>query len=621
MESFRKVIKGWLGKVLLVLFLTPLALVGIEGYFSGGSSDRVKSVNGTDISQKELESLTKSFKEQYLTYANGDETLLNQNFIDQKAMDTLVARTVLLQHAEKLGISLSDQQIVQMISQQPSFQQDGKFSDALFENYLKSVGMTNRALIESLRKDHALKMLSSTFLDNPLVSPVDLEQITNLQTEQRHVHIASVNLDNYKKDIKVSDAEIAEYYEKHKAAFKQLTSVDVDYVVVKPTDVAASDVTATDAELQDAYNTFVAAQKKAMKPEVKHILITADGRDEAAAKKLATDVAAKIKAGTSFAQAAAQYSEDPESKGNGGMLPAYEEGVFGTAFDQAVSSLQSGTVSAPIKTEYGYHLIAVQSAAVKVPSFEAEKARLNAEVIASKKANAFSDTVNSLNDQVVGSDSLDVVAQELKTVRVQSAKGVTLATKDPLLSDANVKVKLFNTDVKNGDRNASSSIQLSNGNVVWVKVRNYHAAGEQTLAEAKPRVKNKLIDEKAYSKAKAQIQKTLDEFKTQPAASVNKGSLVFADAGLFTRAEGLLKREVQRAAFSVKTPKAGHWSVATATLPNELVVVAVSEVKKNSAEVLSAEQRAELVKLYQQLRGQQEFDDYTRYLKANAKIK
>ncbi len=621
MESFRKVIKGWLGKVLLVLFLTPLALVGIEGYFSGGSSDRVKSVNGTDISQKELESLTKSFKEQYLTYANGDETLLNQNFIDQKAMDTLVARTVLLQHAEKLGISLSDQQIVQMISQQPSFQQDGKFSDALFENYLKSVGMTNRALIESLRKDHALKMLSSTFLDNPLVSPVDLEQITNLQTEQRHVHIASVNLDNYKKDIKVSDAEIAAYYEKHKAAFKQLTSVDVDYVVVKPTDVAASDVTATEAELQDAYNTFVAAQKKAVKPEVKHILITADGRDEAAAKKLATDVAAKIKAGTSFAQAAAQYSEDPESKGNGGMLPAYEEGVFGTAFDQAVSSLQSGTVSAPIKTEYGYHLIAVQSAAVKVPSFEAEKARLNAEVIASKKANAFSDTVNSLNDQVVGSDSLDVVAQELKTVRVQSAKGVTLATKDPLLSDASVKVKLFNTDVKNGDRNASSSIQLSNGDVVWVKVRNYHAAGEQTLAEAKPRVKNKLIDEKAYSKAKTQIQKTLDEFKTQPAASVNKGSLVFADAGLFTRAEGLLKREVQRAAFSVKTPKAGHWSVATATLPNELVVVAVSEVKKNSAEVLSAEQRAELVKLYQQLRGQQEFDDYTRYLKANAKIK
>ena len=83
----------------------------------------------------------------------------------------------------------------------------------------------------------------------------------------------------------------------------------------------------------------------------------------------------------------------------------------------------------------------------------------------------------------------------------------------------------------------------------------------------------------------------------------------------------LLKRDVQRAAFSLKAPKAGFWSVTTASLPNELVVVAVSEVKKNPIDVLSEEQRTELAKLYAQLRGQQEFDDYTRYLKSQAKIK
>lgn len=621
MESFRKVIKGWLGKVLLVLFLTPLALVGIEGYFSGGNKDTAKTVNGTDISKKELESLTKSFKEQYLSYANGDETLLNQAFIDQKAMDTLVARTVLLQQAENLGISLSDQQIEQMIAQQPSFQQNGQFSNALYENYLRSVGMNSQQLIASLRTDHALKMLSSTFIDYPLVSKLEIQQIADLQTEQRHVHIASVNLENYKKNVKVTDAEIAAYYEKHKTVFKQPTSVDVDYVVLKASDINTAAVTVTDAELQDAYNSFVAAQKSTAKPEVKHILITADNRSEAEAQKLATDVAAKIKAGTTFAQAAAQYSEDPESKAKGGAIAVYEAGVFGDAFDKAVASLQSGQVSAPVKTDYGYHIIAVQAPDVAVPSFESQKARLTEEVLASKKSNAFSDTVNSLNDMVVSSDSLDVVTQEVKGVRVQSAKGVTLSTRDPLLSDANVKVKLFNDDVKNGDRNVSSSIQLANGDVAWVKVRDYHAAGEQSLAEAKPRVKAELIEEKARALAKAQIQKSLDEFKTKPAASVAKGNLVFEDVGIYTRAEGLLKRDVQRAAFSLKAPKAGFWSVKTASLPNELVVVAVSEVKKNPIDVLSEEQRTELAKLYAQLRGQQEFDDYTRYLKSQAKIK
>ncbi len=622
MESFRKVIKGWLGKVLLVLFLTPLALVGIEGYFSGGKSeDTAKLVNGQEISKKELETLSKTFKEQYLAYANGDETLLNQSFIQNKAMDTLVARTLLLQQAEELGISLSDAQIEQMVAQQPNFQEYGKFSESLYANYLRSVGMTSQALIANLRQDHALKMLTSTFMDYALVSKLDIEQIANLQTEQRTLHLASIKLDDYKKNVKVTPQEIAAYYNKHQNSFKQVASVDVDYVVLTPANVAPANTQVTEAELQQAYATFVEAQKKDAKPLVKHILIAADTRSDAEAKKLANDVAAKIKAGMTFAQAAAQYSDDTESKAKGGVVDAYVKGVFGDAFDQAVDSLKSAQVSAPVKTQYGYHLIETEAPSIKLPSFETEKSRLLAELQKNKSANAFSDTVNGLNEMVVGSDALDVVAQEVKGVTVQSIKGMTLATQHPVLSDANVKVKLFNDDVKNGDRNASSSIQLANGDTVWVKVRNYHAAGVQTLAEATPRVKAKLIEQKAIDAAKARIQAALNGFKSQPAATVlAQSNIAFESAGVFTRSQGL-KREIERAAFSVPAPKAGMWSVTTASLPNELVVVAVSNVNKTTANALTDEQLNELSKLYQQLRGQQELDDYTEYLKAHAKIK
>ena len=621
MESFRKVIKGWLGKVLLVLFLTPLALVGIEGYFSSGSKDTAKTVNGAEISKKELEALTSSLKEQYLAYAQGDETLLNQSFINNKAMDTLISRQVLLQQADKLGISLSDAQIVQMIHQQPSFQVNGAFSDEQFAKYLESIRMTNRAFVENLRKDHSLKMLSTTFMDYALVSKLDILQIANLQTEQRSIQLASINLENYKKNVKVTDAEIAAYYEKHKNKFKQATSVDADYVLLSPANIAAPAGAATDAELKEAYNAFVASAQQSVKPVVKHIMITATSRSDAEAKKLAESVQAKIKAGLSFDQAAAQFSEDTQSKAKGGELAAYEKGVFGDVFDAAVASAKSGEVSAPVKTGDGYHLIQVMTPAVKVASFEQEKARLQAEVAASKQANLFSDTVNSLNDMVVSSDALDVVAQEVKGVKVQSVKGLTLSSQHPVLSDASVKVKLFNDDVKNGERNVSSSIQLKNGDVVWVKVRNYHAAGVQTLAEAKAKVKAQLIEQKASEAAKAQIQTTLKAFNTQPAANVAKGSLNFENAGTFTRADGLLKPEIQHAAFSAKAPKEGYWSIATTNLPNELVVVAVTHVKKQSEDALTGEQLTELTKLYQQLRGQQEFDDYTRYLKDHAKIK
>jgi peptidyl-prolyl cis-trans isomerase D len=223
---------------------------------------------------------------------------------------------------------------------------------------------------------------------------------------------------------------------------------------------------------------------------------------------------------------------------------------------------------------------------------------------------------------VVGSDALDAVVQEVKTARIESANGVTLATQNPYLSDLAVKAKLFNDDVKNGDRNASSNIQLSNGDTAWIKVRNYHAAGVQPLAQAMAAAKAKVIEEKAFKAAQAKMATILTDFKTQPAVQViAKSPVKFEDAGTFARSQGL-KRAIERAAFSVAAPsKVGLWSTTTAKLPNELVIVAVSDVNSSIASTLPADQLSELNKLYQQFRGQQVLEDYTEYLKSHAKIK
>ncbi|AMW78953.1 peptidylprolyl isomerase [Acinetobacter sp. TGL-Y2] len=621
MESFRKLIKGWLGKVLLVLFLTPLALVGIEGYFGGGNKDGIaKTVNDLEISNKDLEVQTKNYKDQFLQMVQGDESLLNQSYIDQVAMDSLIDRAVLIQQAQTLGITLSDAQIEQMIAQQPSLQVDGKFDKKTYENYLRSIGMTNLSLINNIRQDHALKMLVSSITDNSLVNPVDVQQISNLQSEQRSLFMSSVKLEDYKKSVKATNQEIADYYNKHQNQFKQLASVDVDYVVVTPAMAAKTDTTVTDAELKQAYDQFVERQNKDAKAEVKHILITADTRGVTEAEKLAGDVYSKIQAGMTFADAAKQYSEDTGSKATGGVVEGYEKGVFGDSFDQAVVA-SKGQVSKPVKTDFGYHIITAQGATVTVPSFEVERERLKAEVIKSKTANAYSDLVNGLNELVVDSDALDVVSQELKIAQVQSLKSVGLGTTNPVLADPAVKAKLFNQDVKNGDRNASSNIQLANGNTVWIKVREYHPAGVQPLDKATAKVKEKLINQKAYDVAKAKVATMLADFKTLPSQQVlAKHSQSFENAGVFTRSQGL-KREIERTAFSLATPKAGMWSVGTVALPDEMVIVAVADVKKPTADSLTAEQSQQLAKLYQDYRGKELLKDYTEYLKSEAKIK
>ncbi|NHB57420.1 peptidylprolyl isomerase [Acinetobacter sp. 194] len=621
MESFRKLIRGWLGKVLLVLFLLPLALAGMESLFGTGSNkDGVaKTVNDLEISDKDLEAQIKNYKDQYLSMVQGDESLLNQSYIAEAALDSLVNRALLIQQAEKLGITLSDAQIEQMIAQQPSLQVDGVFSKTAYENYLRSIGMTSQALIANLRQDHALKILSSMITDNSLVSKVDIQQISNLQSEQRSLLLSSVKLDAYKNQVKVTDQDITAFYNKHSQKFKQLAAVDVDYVVVSPA-LFGSQNQVTDAELKQAYDQFVQTQKKNAKVEVHHILITTDARKPAEAEKLANDIYAKIQAGMNFADAAKQYSEDPTSKNVGGLVEAYTAGAFGEDFDKAVAAANN-TISKPVKTQFGYHIISAKPEAVTIPSFESEKARLTAEVLKTKNANVYTDTVNRLNEDVVNNDALDVVTQELKTVKIETAKAVTLGTTNPVLSDPNVKTKLFSDDVKNGDRNASSNIQLANGDTVWFKVRQYHAAGVQPLAQVKAKVKEQLIDQKAYDLAKAKIATMLNDFNKLPAQQVlSKYPQSFENAGVFTRSQGL-KREIERAAFSVPAPKEGMWSVTTAALPNEMVVVAVASVKNASVDSLSAEKNQELLKLYQNYRGNQMLEDYTNYLKSQAKIK
>ena len=621
MESFRKLIKGWLGKVLLVLFLTPLALVGIEGYFGGGNKDGIaKTVNDFDISNKELETQSKNYKDQFLQMVQGDESLLNQSYIDELALDSLVDRALLIQQAQALGLSLNDAQIEQMIAQQPSLQVDGKFSQKAYENYLRSIGMTSQGLIQNIRQDHALQMLVSGIRDNSLVSEVDIQQISNLQSEQRDLFLTSIKLDDFKKSVKVSEQEIAQYYEQHKTKFKQPITVDVDYVVVTPAMVPNATAAVTEQELQQAYQQYVERAQKDAKYQVQHLLITVDNRSAAQAAQLANEVYTKIQQGLSFKDAVAKYSEDPSSKAAAGQVEGYETGVFGEAFDKAVQA-SKGAVTQPVKTDYGYHLIKAEAENVKVASFETEKSRLTAEVLKSKNANAYSDLVNTLNELVVSSDSLDVITQEVKTAQLRTAKAVGLGTQDAVFADPAVKAKLFSQEVKNGDRNASSNIQMANGDTVWIKVRDYHAAGVQPLTAAKAKVKEKLINQKAYDAAKAKSAQMLADFKTLPAQQVQaKYQQRFEHAGVFTRSQGL-KREIEQAAFSAIAPKAGMWSVATAQLPNELVIIGVASVNKPTLQSLSDEQKQQLTALYQNYRGSQLLKDYTVYLKSQAKIK
>ncbi|MBQ9182510.1 MAG: peptidylprolyl isomerase [Neisseriaceae bacterium] len=126
--------------------------------------------------------------------------------------------------------------------------------------------------------------------------------------------------------------------------------------IEKTTAQYMADVKVTDSDVQQflAQNNF---PTELPQYAVSHILIkTDDKKNDDAVRKQLLNIRGKLSQGVSFADLARQYSQDASST-NGGNIGWVSQGMSSPAFDKALSGLQKGEVSPPIKSEFGWHLI------------------------------------------------------------------------------------------------------------------------------------------------------------------------------------------------------------------------------------------------------------------------
>ena len=121
-------------------------------------------------------------------------------------------------------------------------------------------------------------------------------------------------------------------------------------------------VTPTEAELR-AY--FDAAADKGQRPAAVAFrqLVVAPHPSPAAkeaARLLADSIAKALRAGGDFAVAARRFSMDPGSAAQGGDLGWFRRGQMVREFDAVAFALRPGTISDPVESPYGYHIIQVQ---------------------------------------------------------------------------------------------------------------------------------------------------------------------------------------------------------------------------------------------------------------------
>lgn len=125
----------------------------------------------------------------------------------------------------------------------------------------------------------------------------------------------------------------------------------------------------TEDKIKAKYNKFKKDISGKKEVKARHILVDS--------KEKAEEIKNKLDKGSNFADLAKEYSKDQSSKVKGGELGYFSEGQLVPEFESKAFSMKKGQVSAPVKTQFGYHIIKVEDKRpVKVPSYDEIKSSI-----------------------------------------------------------------------------------------------------------------------------------------------------------------------------------------------------------------------------------------------------
>lgn len=622
MEGFRNLVKGWLGKVLLVVLIVPFAIVGVESYFAGGGRVVVAEVNGEKIHQTELDPLVERQRQQMMAQMaeqGGNPANIDVPKLRKQVLDGMISRLLLTQASNKAGYIISDEMVIKLIREVPAFQEDGKFSQTRYEMMLRQIGEDPASYPAKAKQELAYSMMIAGLGQSAFVTRAELERLAALEAQKRDIHYALVPAARFLADVSVSDEEIRKFYEANGKRFTTEETVAIEYISLKRNDFLAR-VTVSDADLQARYEEKVKDAASNEQRQAQHILITVDDKTkDADALKKIKEVEKRARSGEDFAKLAKEFSQDPGSVANGGDLGFAGRGMFDPAFEKSLFSLKQGEVSTPVKSQYGYHLIKLNGIqAEAAPAFAAIRSQIEQEVRLAKAEEMYAEQVEKLDAAVYEAADLKEPSAAFG-LAVTSVSPFARQGGDGIASQRKIVDTAFSDDLLKDGKN-SQAVTLDDGSTVWLRVSQHLPAKLRPLADISGLIRNELVITKAGEKSKA----VAEEVTKGLAGGASLGEMAakfqlnWANLPGADRQTQVPAPDILRTAFRLNRPAADKLSADSVALGMGYGVVAVSKVVDGSADMnpMLNQMRGMLA----ENRSQQEFQDYVEFLRKDGDV-
>jgi peptidyl-prolyl cis-trans isomerase D len=443
-----------------------------------------------------------------------------------KALEGLYARQILTQlvytkeiqyEAARLGMKVTDEEIADRVKQYlPTAFNGGNpvGMDQYAQQVQQRFGMAVPVFEEQIKQLLLEEKFRRLVTDGVSASPAELQAQFRYQNEKLKLDYALIKPEDLEAKVTPDEAEIKAAYEKRKNQYQISEKRVVEYGLVDVTKLRQS-VQISDDDLKARYQRDIQQYEVPNRVHVEHILFMTVGKPDAEVdeiKKKAEDVLKQVKKGAKFEDLAKKNSEDPGTKDKGGDLGWIVQGQTVPEFEKVAFSLQPGTVSDLVKTQYGFHIIKVLAKeTAHTKPFDEVKDSIRAPLMLTKA----DDEASKIADQLaaaVRKSNRTPLADLARDFHLEVAQTRPVAATDPLIELGN-STEAKDTIFRLREGEVSQPIRTDRGYVV-LSLKQVIPNHQASLDEVRDKIVASLKQEKAQELARQKAEELAKRIKS-----------------------------------------------------------------------------------------------------------
>jgi peptidyl-prolyl cis-trans isomerase D len=538
LDFLRKKKRSW-----IITILLGLIIIVFVAFYGGsqqptGVASNVAEVNGESISQREFIMHYQRAVERYREMFKGSLTpeLLKNLNLKHSLLEEMIEARLVLQEARRLGLTATDEELMNAIAEVPEFQVNGRFNKERYIQLLRANRLTPAQFEEDQRKQLTIQRLLGVLADSAHVTEAEVRERYRFEQEKINLQFIRFSANDYLSDVKITDEDVQKFYERNKESLKEPLKVQVEYIPYA-FDQFSGPVQLTDKEIKDYYNanrlTKFTTPKQA---KVRYIMVRldpgADDKQKENARVRANRLLAEARGGKNFAELARKESEDPSAE-KGGEIGWLNQGQLPEALDKQIFSLAKGEISESIETPLGFHIVKVEDIKEeKTLSLAEAKPVITRELKLEKGKYEAAKIADRDREKAASGNDLAKIAQEsglsLKTTR--------LFSEGEVLPEIGPTQDFYKTALSLRAKEVSSVIEGSNAYYI-LKVKERKEAFVPPLNEVRGKIEKGLKESQAYEMAVQKANDLLDQLKKEPSLAklARDKKLKLEETGWFAR--------------------------------------------------------------------------------------